>query len=161
MDFDCQKLMNRIRAHPDDWCTLLPPCFPKDIAEVEKRLRSEISPALSDMLQCFNSAEFFIAAIPLLTFFPVSNIAAHTPPDWAAGWYVDEFTAKWRADSAHRDQDWAVAITNYGGLILFDAEEHIKEWDINESRFIIEQMPFEQWIEKVFAEGEAMMRELS
>ena len=49
---------------------------------------------------------------------------------------------------------------NYGGLILFDESRDISEWDTGESRWLLENMAFGDWIEKVIADGETMMAEL-
>ena len=35
----------------------------------------------------------------------------------------------------NREGDWAIAMTNYGGLILLDKNENIHEWDTGEHRW--------------------------
>jgi hypothetical protein len=51
-------------------------------------------------------------------------------------------------------------MTNYGGLILFSESRGIKEWDTGEIRWLLEDIPFGEWIEKVISDGEIMMAEL-
>ena len=48
-------------------------------------------------------------------------------------------------------------MTNYGGLVLLDADETIKEWDTGQSTWLSRNLPFGEWIEKVISEGEVIM----
>ncbi len=38
--------------------------------------------------------------------------------EWGADWYIDKFTPKWRESGPNRSGDWAIGMTNYGGLLL-------------------------------------------
>ena len=50
-------------------------------------------------------------------------------------------------------------MTNYGGLILLNASQGVKEWDTGEGHWLFKAMPFDQWIEKVIHDGDVMMEE--
>jgi hypothetical protein len=116
------------------------------IAVAEKQFGT--MPAIArEMLQHFNGAELFV--VPPLP-----------PLEWGEDWYIDKLTPAWRASGLNRDRDWAVAMMNYGGLILFNESRGISEWDTGESRWLLENMAFGDWIEKVIADGETMMAEL-
>jgi hypothetical protein len=49
---------------------------------------------------------------------------------------------------------------SYGGLILFDWNETVKEWDTSESRWLLNDMPLRTWIGKIMQEGDLMLAEL-
>ena len=43
---------------------------------------------------------------------------------------------------------------------MFGESRGIKEWDTGERRWLLEEMPFGEWIEKVISDGKVMMAEL-
>lgn len=112
------------------------------------------------MLQRFNGAELFISGGALVTFFRISTEPPLPPLEWAPGWCVDAFTRKWRAAGPNRQDDWAIAMTNYGGLVLLDRDGTIKEWDTGESKWLTENVLLDKWITKVIREGDSVMAEL-
>jgi hypothetical protein len=114
---------------------------------------------LKDMLQHFNGAELFIGGLPMLTIFGVTTIPSLPPLEWAEDWYIDKLTPNWRMSGSNRDKDWAIGMTNYGGLILFNESHGISEWDGGESRLVFKSMVLDDWVEKVIADGETMMAE--
>jgi hypothetical protein len=129
------------------------------IAVAEKQFGT--MPAIArEMLQHFNGAELFVASGPMLTLFGLTTVPPLPPLEWGEDWYIDKLTPAWRASGLNRDRDWAVAMMNYGGLILFNESRGISEWDTGESRWLLENMAFGDWIEKVIADGETMMAEL-
>jgi hypothetical protein len=111
------------------------------------------------MLKRFNGAELFIAGSALVSFFRISTSPPLSPLEWAPEWCIDKFTAQWRAEGTNRKGDWAIAMTNYGGLVLLDADGTVKEWDTGQSKWVSGKLPLEQWIEKMMSEGEAIMSE--
>jgi hypothetical protein len=110
-----------------------------------------------------NGAELFIGgsgAGPMLTLFRISTIPSLPSLEWADDWYIDKLTPKWRERGPNRNDDWAIGMTNYGGLILFSESRGIKEWDTGETRWLLEDITFGEWIEKVIVDGEIMITEL-
>src|SRR4029077_18086242 len=124
----------------------------------EKKL-GKCPATLKELLTHFSGAELFISGIPLLTFFRISNDPPLSHLEWAPEWHIDQFTVKWRAAGSERKNDWAIAMTNYGGLILLDKDETVTEWDTGEARWLVKDLPFDEWIEKIMKEGEAIMAE--
>jgi hypothetical protein len=51
-------------------------------------------------------------------------------------------------------------MTNYGGLILLRPDGTIREWGTTERRWLIEDLPFGEWLDKAMREGEAIAAEL-
>src|SRR5437899_892990 len=121
MMFDWDAFLVRLRAYPAHFHRILPPCPGERIEAVEKELR-ELPPTLKEMLRRFNGVELFISGSPLVSLFRISTIPPLPPLEWAPEWCIDTFTRKWRAAGSNRQGDWAIAITNYGGLILLDAD---------------------------------------
>lgn len=156
--FDCDALLVRLRAYPSHFHRILPPCPGERIEAVEKEL-GKLPTTLNEMLRRFNGAELFISGGPFVSFFRISAIPPLPPLEWAPEWCVDTFTRKWRAAGANRQGDWAVAMTNYGGLVLLGADETIKEWDTGQSVWLSKNLPLGEWIETVFSEGETIMAE--
>ena len=63
------------------------------------------------------------------------------------------------AAGSNREHDWAIAMTNYGGLILLDRRKTITEWDTGQSTWLLRNLRFSEWIEKVISEGELITTE--
>ncbi len=115
---------------------------------------------LRDMLRHFNGAELFESGLPLLTIFGISGVSSLSALEWAPDWHIDKFTPPWRASGPDRKDDWAIGMTNYGGLILMDATGAISEWDTGEKRWLLRNVPLETWIEEIMREGETLMRDM-
>jgi hypothetical protein len=158
MSFDWDAFLGRLRAYPPEFHRVLPPCSAERIEAVEKEL-GRLPQTLKEMLKHLNGAELFIVGLPYLSLFGISTIPLLPPFEWSTGWYIDTFTPKWRATGSGRQNDWAIAMTNYGGLILVDGDETVKEWDTGESRWLCERLPFHKWIEKVMSEGDVTTAE--
>ncbi len=152
--------MDRLQEYPSGYFRLLAPCPSERIEAAERRLGA-MPPTLKDMLQHFNGAELFIAAVPMLTICGVTTVPPLSPLEWGENWYIDKLTPDWRTSGSNRDNDWAIGIMNYGGLILFNESHGIGEWDTSESRWLFESMVLDDWVEKVIADGETMMAELN
>lgn len=114
---------------------------------------------LKEMLSQFNGAKLFVRAIPFLRLFRVSTVPAPSPLEWAPEWCIDTYTRKWREADNGRDNDWAFAITNYGGLLLLDETESIKEWDTQQGVWLARDVLLTEWIEKMICDGEQMMND--
>jgi len=159
MSFDWDTLADRLRTYPPSYHQFLAPCPHHRITAVEEEI-GHMPVVLRQMLEHFNGAKLFIATGPMLRVFGLSTIPPLPPLEWGEDWYIDKFTPKWRASGPNRNGDWAIGMTNYGGLLLFSESRGIKEWDTGESRWLFADMPFDEWIEKVIKDGEVMMAEL-
>ena len=156
--FDWDAFVARLRAYPAGVHQLLPPCPDDRVRAVEKEL-GKLPETLEEMLKRFNGANLFISA-GLLSLFRISTIPPLPPLEWAPQWCIDKFTPQWRAAGSNRQGDWAIAMTNYGGLVLLDADGTVKEWDTGESRWLSKNMPLGEWIEKMMSEGEVIMADV-
>jgi len=154
MRFDWGALIDRLRECR--YHQFLAPSPRDRIAAVEEKVGA-MPALLREMLEHFNGAELFIGGLPLLTLFRISTVPSLPSLEWSEEWYIDKLTPKWRASGPNRNDDWAIGMTNYGGLILFNESRGISEWDTGESRWLIREMPFNEWIEKIMKDGEVMM----
>jgi len=109
------------------------------------------------MLKTFNGAELFNNCGPLVTIFGISQIPPLPPLEWAPDWYVDKFTPAWREFSGNRDE-WAIAMMNYGGLIVLSRDGSVREWDTSERCFSPWTLTVEAWINQILREGEEFMK---
>jgi hypothetical protein len=148
--------MDHLQTYPPTYHRLLAPGPPERIEAAERQLGT-MPTTLKDMLQHFNGAELFIGGLPMLTIFGATTIPPLPPLEWAEDWYIDKLTPDWRMSGSNRDKDWAIGMTSYGGLILFNESYGISEWDTGESRWVFESIVLDDWVEKVIADGEAMM----
>lgn len=156
--FDWGAFVVRLRAYPPHFHRILPPCPGERIEAVEKEL-GKLPTTLTAMLSHFNGAKLFLSAGPSFSLFGISTNPPLPPLEWAPEWCIDKFTPKWRAAGPNRQDDWAIAMTNYGGLILLDGNETIKEWDTGQSTWLSKNLPLVEWIENVISEGEVVMAE--
>ena len=156
--FDWSAFLVRLRADPSHFHRILPPCPDEPIEAVEMEL-GKLPATLNEMLKRFNGAELFCNPNAMVSFFRMSTIPPLPALEWAPDWYIDTFTRKWREAGSSRHGDWAIAMTNYGGLVLLDENETIKEWDTGQSNWVSRDLPLEMWIENVISEGEVMMAE--
>lgn len=153
--FDWAGFLVRLQAYPPHFHRILQPCPVERIEAVEKEL-GKMPATLTAMLRQFNGAKLFDASFSL---FGISTIPPLPPLEWAPEWCIDKFTPKWRAAGSNRQEDWAVAMTNYGGVVLLDLNGTVKEWDTGESIWLSRDLAFEEWIETLITEGEAIMAE--
>ena len=134
-------------------------CPYERIDRVHKDL-GRIPRTLEEMLKRFNGAELFCCpGGPTVTLFGISNIPPLPALDWAPEWYIDIFTPEWRAAAPNRQGDWAMAMKNYGGLVLMDC--YPKEWDTSECRWLYMNVPLDVWLESVISDGMAAMEEMT
>jgi len=159
--FDWDAFLVRLHAYPSHFHRILPPCPEERIEAVEKQL-GKLPTSVMSMLRRFNGAKLFLSAGPSFSLFGISDVPPLPPLpllEWAPEWCIDKLTPKWRGAGSGRQGDWAIAMTNYGGLILLDWNESIKEWDTAQSTWLSQNLSFGEWIEKVISEGEVIMAE--
>jgi hypothetical protein len=135
------------------------PCSSKDIQQVEKKF-GKIPNDLLKMLNVFNGAILFIGSGgEFITFFKTSIKSSSPDPEWAPDWYIDKFTHEWRATKEAKATDWAIAMTNYGGLVIMHEDGSISEWDTAINGWTFNNMVLNQWMDVVIKEGNKMLNE--
>jgi hypothetical protein len=160
MTFDWGALLCRLRPYPPEYHRFLAPCPQERITAIEQEIGS-LPPTLRRMVEHFNGAELFNGSGPMLTVFGLSTVPPRPPLEWAEDWHIDKFTPTWRTSGGDRNDDWALGMTNYGGLILFNEYRGVKEWDTSTRKYTLEDMSLNDWIERVLSEGETMVAELA
>ena len=159
MGINWTAFLARLRAYPSHYHSILPPCADDRISAVEKEL-GPIPPTVREMLKQFNGAQLFESGLPFVHLFGLSPIPALPPMEWAPDFWIDKFTPKWRGTGPNRESDWAIAMTNYGGLILLDADGKIKQWDTSQGCWDSKGIAFADWIEQIIEEGEEVMEDV-
>lgn len=149
--------LERLNRYPKGTHNIRPPCSTERLRQIESEFGA-CPIALREMLSHFDGAELFIDFVPLLTVFSISPTVPVPEREWAPNWYIDKFTPKWRA-AGKRDGDWAIAMTNYGGLTIFDSANICSEWDTAESRWLSRGVAIDDWIENVISEGDLYLAE--
>jgi hypothetical protein len=113
------------------------------------------------MLRHFNGAELFEKTGPLVTVFGASTIPPLPPKEWAEHWYIDKYTPSWRAAGEDRENDWAVAMMNYGGLVIVCGDGRVREWDTGQRSWDRRNFDnFDEWFEEILREGDAFLKEV-
>lgn len=140
-----------INNFPQSIHRFLPGATDKNLQVLIERI-GRIPDFLEKLLREFDGAELFISGIPFLTIFRSMNNPPLPAMEWSLEWCVDVYTKKWREINAG-SKDIAIAMTNYGGLVLLDEKGKIKEWDTSEGRWLIQNMPITEWFEKIISEG--------
>lgn len=154
--FDWDAFLLRLRKYPATFYRILPSYSGGRIMAVEGEF-GRLPTTTKEMLRRFDGAKLFISGIPFVRLFRLSNTPPLPPLEWAPEWCIEEFTRKWRAAGSDRQDDWAIAMMNYGALVLLQADDTVKEWDTGESRWLLKGLAFGDWIEKVMREGELIM----
>jgi hypothetical protein len=160
MRYDWDVFVKRLGAFPGSH-RLLPPCERESITEVEQGL-GRLPEVLHKMLLRFNGAQLFIAPHgggEYLTIFGISTRPPLPAFMWAPDWYLDRFTPPWRAGNVHRQEDWALCMTNYGGLVVMNAHETIGECDTAQKIWLIEDIAVDEWAEVIIRNGKDYLKE--
>ena len=155
---DWQDMLRKIEAYPSKVHRVLPPCPNERREEVEAALGT-MPAALVGMLNHFNGARLFINNGPFVSIFGISAIPPLPSMEWAPDWQIDKFTPAWRSADKGREREWVIAMINYGGLIILDQSETVREWDTAQGLWGPKVWNFAGWIDDILAEGELHMRE--
>jgi hypothetical protein len=158
MKFDWKSFVNRLDSYPRHVHRTLPPA-PSDCVERTEMEVGKFPEVIYEMLMCFNGAQLFNFGLPYIYLFGLSPAPSRF--EWAPEWCIDLLTPKWRHAGAGRESDWAIAATNYGGLVLLEPDGFIKEWDKGENRWLLRHIRFDEWVDKIMHEGDLIMKELS
>lgn len=158
MNADWKWFLNHLQnAYPTGIHRILPPCSPAEIAALESA-HGRPPHELIEMLQHMNGAELFVKSMPLVTFFRASCIHPLTPSQWAQDWYIDKFTAAWRSKGRSQDE-WPIAMTNYGVLIVLDTRGITKEWDTGQCTWGDKELTLQDRLEDLLREGDVYLSE--
>lgn len=112
------------------------------------------------MLGHFNGAQLFDKGPGnLVTLFGISEDPPLPPVEWAEDWWIDKFTPPWRAAGRNRQNDWTIAMMNYGVLVLLDGQGTVKQWDTSQQQWDQEPLPFDRWLQGLLCEGDAFLNE--
>ena len=150
---DWDSILRRIRNFPPDTHSLRPPCSQERV-EGEELLLGRMPSDLAEMLSRFNGGELFIDAIPFITILGLSP----TSDTAASGWFMDRLTSKWRS-GAGQPTDWVIGMTNYGGMAILSHNSLVSEWDSSQQKWMANQSPFSDWVDKIMDEGAAYLIE--
>lgn len=159
MNVDWVNILERLKAYPPQVNRLLPPCPEERIDDVQAGL-GKFPEDLADMFKHFNGGKFFVRGIQLVSIFRVSQDQPLPPLEWAPEWCVDKFTPKWRSVGVDRQHDWAIAMMNYGGLIVMGGDGTVREWDTAQRTWGTTTPNLGEWFEWILREGDAYMKEV-
>lgn len=152
-----KQTLNQLGEYPKELHRLLPPCPEHRMLDVQRHL-GKMPRVLVEMLAHFDGAELFLKNGPFVTIFGISPETPLDPFEWAPDWYIDKFTPSWR--SGHKVEDeWAVAMTNYGSLTIVDSNGLVRCWDTAQNTWDAKRRPFEEWMEATLREGDAYLKE--
>jgi hypothetical protein len=158
MNPNWKNIMQHFNTYPAEIRRLLSPCPDEWIRAVQSDL-GEMPNSLVEMLKLFNGAELFVGNGPMVTIFGISANPPLSPLEWAPDWYVDKFTPAWRATDQGRQTDWAIAMMNYGGLIILGQDGTTREWDTRQGTWGAKTWEFHEWVDDILRDGEASMEE--
>jgi hypothetical protein len=160
MTINWADVLHKLESYAPGVHRIRPPCARSRIAATERHLGKLPSELLS-MLEHFNGARLFDKGHGAsAALFGISEDPPLDPFDWAEDWWVDKFTPLWRgAVGPNRQNDWAIAMMNYGELILLNGQGTIRKWDTSQQQWDPGSLSFEQWLEDQLREGEAFMNE--
>jgi hypothetical protein len=158
MTVDWKAFLRRLRAYPTGIHKIRPPATQERIRAVEEKV-GKLPSELADMLGLFNGAELFKKNGFMLSLFGLTEEPPLPPFEWGEEWYIDRFTPMWRHEGKNRQNDWAIAMMNYGELILLDGQGKIKKWDTSERTWAPGNVSFDQWLEEVLREGDEFLNE--
>ena len=157
MRIDWEMFLSRLEKYPVGTHRILPPC-PEDRIQTVQAEYGQMPSELVSMLRHFNGAELFIKTGPLISIFRVSTIQPLPPLVWAPEWQIENFTSRWRSCGSGRNE-WAIAMMNYGGLILLDSAGNTKEWDTAERNWIGQNLTLDDRIEDLLTQGDKYLAE--
>lgn len=153
------NILNRLSAYPPRVHRLLPPCSEERMRKVQADL-GKFPEDLADMLKHLNGGKLFVRGIQLVSIFRASDDQPLPALEWAPEWCIETFTPKWRSSGVGRQQDWVIAMMNYGGLIVVTEDGKVREWDTAQRKWGATTPSLGDWFEWILREGEAYMKEV-
>jgi hypothetical protein len=112
------------------------------------------------MLRHFNGARLFTKPGWLVALFGVTTTPSPPEFKWAEDWCIDKSTPRWRAAGGGRQNDWPVAMMNYGGLIIVGRDGRVREWDTAVGEWDPGNFDnFDEWLEEILRRGDVYLKE--
>jgi hypothetical protein len=161
MNVDWENIQNRLRSYPYGVHEIRCPCSQERLKATQLYL-GNLPESIIEMVRHFNGARLFIAKNgggEMLTVFGISDDPPLSSVEWASDWYIDKFTPRWRAAGSGRNSQFAIGMTNYGGVILYE-NGVISEWDTAERHWAQPKYSLGEWFERILTEGDTYLREL-
>ena len=153
------SIVCRLNSYPPGTNKLLPPCSEANLREVQSKF-GRLPNGVIEMLRHFNGGKLFVKTAQLVSIFRLSTISSLPPMEWAEDYCIDKFTPWWRAAGEDRQNDWAIAMMNHGGLIIVDVDGRVREWDTAERMWDPHSFDdFDEWVEDTLREGDAFLKE--
>jgi hypothetical protein len=153
------EILRRLGSYPPGVQRLLPPCSEQRLREVQSEL-GRLPSGVTEMLRRFNGGKLFVHGIQLVSIFRVSPLPVPPSLEWAEDWCIDKYTPHWRAAGESRQNDWAVAMMNYGGLVIVGGDRRVREWDTAQRMWAPRSFDsFDEWFEEILREGDAYLKE--
>jgi hypothetical protein len=154
-------VLQKLRSYSPGVHTIRPPCPQSRIATTERQL-GKLPSELLGMVAHFDGARLFESrnGCALVTLFGISEDHPLDPFEWGEDWWIDKFTPLWRgAGGPSRQNDWAIAMMNYGELILLNGQGTIRKWDTSQQQWEPGSLPFDQWLQDLLREGDIYLHE--
>lgn len=164
MNVNWETIMRRLQAYPAGIHELIPLCSQTELARLSDMF-GPVPRSLAQMLRHFNGARLFIrpnGGGEFITVFGATDLPPPPPLVEPSGWSIDKFTSRWRSakdPSRDRSGDWAIGVMNYGGLIVLGSNEKVREWDTAQAVWDSKELDIPEWIENLFQDGDAFLRE--
>lgn len=152
------RFIERLETYPQNTHVFRLPVSVERLNKVQEGFELLPQPLLS-MIEHFNGAKLFNFGLPMLRLFGISEDPPLDELEWAEDWYIDKFTPTWRSAEKGRESQFAIGMTSYGGVIIYD-QGLIKEWDTSELAWAPSDYELGDWLEKVLQDGDTMLREL-
>jgi hypothetical protein len=153
-----KSTLKRLSSYPVDVHRILPPCPEARLQSVQLELGT-MPDDLIDMLRHFNGAKLFNKCGPMISVFGITAVPLLPPMEWSPDWHIDQYTPDWRRASAGREKEWAIAMTNYGGLAILDKSGAVKEWDKGYRMWGVTDQDLGSWMDRILREGDAFLQE--
>lgn len=125
---------------------MMPPRDSLEITRVEAELGS-LPQEMKEVLRICNGGELFIFSGPQVTLFGIRHEVDKFI--WYPGYFIEPATRDWRAKHGRIDE-WAFAMTSYGGLIVVTSER-VFEFDCGSE--IGSWSTVSEWLDHVVAEA--------
>ncbi len=151
-------ILSRLNSFPAGVNNLLPPCPEARLTAVKREL-GQIPVVVAEMLRRFNGGKLFNKTGPMIHLFGITLDPPLSSLEWGEDWYIDKFTPRWRSAGSARENDWAVAMTNYGGLIIVNPDGRTRQWDTARSAWEAKNWTFHKWFEECLQQGVLFMAE--
>jgi hypothetical protein len=151
---DWELFVKRLQPGFDYSHQLHPPCPAERIGQINRELGA-LPTEVDNMLRIFNGGEIFVNPMPSVTIFGLSLPGDRRDFDW----FIDRYTPAWRS-AKNRPQDWILAMTSYGGLLVMEQDLTVRQWDTARHAWDGLPMSYEDWLDATVRECNISVNEL-